>query len=221
MTEYVAHGTIKIAKPLYDLVRDEIAPGTGISADAVWSLLDEVVHKIGPRHRALLERRDALQAQVDQWLTAHRDEAMDPSATAQFLHEIGYLVPEGDDFAVSTANVDPEIATLAGPQLVVPVDNARYALNAANSRWGSLYDALYGTNVIPEEDGAEKGHGYNPARGKRVIEWANAFLDEVAPLAGRAVERRRGNRSRRRQARMHPGRQPHDGAARRREVRRL
>ena len=183
MTEYVAHGTIKIAKPLFDLVRDEIAPGTGVSAEAVWSLLDEVVHKIGPRHRALLERRDALQAQIDQWLVTHRGERVDQAESAQFLHEIGYLVTEGPDFEVTTANVDPEIATLAGPQLVVPVDNARYALNAANARWGSLYDALYGTNVIAEDGGAEKGKGYNPVRGKRVIDWANGFLDEAVPLA--------------------------------------
>jgi malate synthase len=182
MTEYVAHGTIKIAKPLFDLVRDEIAPGTGVSADDTWSLLDEVVHKIGPRHRALLERRDTLQAQIDQWLSARRGKTVDPADSLHFLHEIGYVVPEGPDFEVTTANVDPEIATLAGPQLVVPMDNARYALNAANARWGSLYDALYGTNVIPEDGGADKGKTYNPVRGKRVIEWANDFLDRTAPL---------------------------------------
>ena len=183
MTEYVAHGTIKIAKPLFDLVRDEIAPGTGVSAEATWSLLDEVVHKIGPRHRALLERRNTLQAQIDQWHTVRRGKAVDPADSLRFLHEIGYVVPEGADFEVVTSNVDPEIATLAGPQLVVPMDNARYSLNAANARWGSLYDALYGTNVIPEDEGADRGKTYNPVRGKRVIEWANGFLDRTTPLA--------------------------------------
>jgi malate synthase len=184
MTDYVAHGDLKIAKSLHDLVRDEIAPGTGVTPDAVWSLLDSIVGTLGPRNRALLEKRDALQAKIDAWLTARRGKPLEPTATAAFLREIGYLVPDGPAFEVTTANVDPEIATAAGPQLVVPVDNPRYALNAANARWGSLYDALYGTNVIPEDAGAEKGRGYNPARGERVIAKANAFLDRAVPLAG-------------------------------------
>ena len=184
MTEYVAHGGIKIAKPVHDLVREEIAPGIGIAPETVWTLLDSIVASLGARNRALLEKRDALQAKIDAWLGARRGKPHDSQATAAFLREIGYLVPSGAPFAVTTANVDPEIATVAGPQLVVPVDNARYALNAANARWGSLYDALYGTNVIAETDGAERGHGYNPARGQRVIARANEFLDEAAPLAG-------------------------------------
>ncbi len=184
MTDYVAHGDLKIAKSLHDLVRNEIAPGTGVTPDAVWSLLDSIVGTLGPRNRALLEKRDALQAKIDAWLTARRGKPLEPTATAAFLREIGYLVPDGPAFEVTTANVDPEIATAAGPQLVVPVDNPRYALNAANARWGSLYDALYGTNVIPEDAGAEKGRGYNPARGERVIAKANAFLDRAVPLAG-------------------------------------
>jgi malate synthase len=184
MTSYVAHGGIRIAKPLFDLVRDEIAPGTGVTPEAAWTLLDEIVRTLGPRNRALLEKRDALQAKIDAWLRERRGTALEPRATAAFLREIGYLVPDGPDFEVTTANVDPEIATLAGPQLVVPVDNARYALNAANARWGSLYDALYGTNVIPEDGGADKGTGYNPVRGDRVIAKANEFLDATAPLAG-------------------------------------
>jgi len=184
MTEYVAHGGIKIAKPVHDLVGDEIAPGTGIAPAAVWTLLDAIVATLGPRNRALLEKRDALQAKIDAWLGARRGKPHDSQATASFLREIGYLVPSGAPFAVTTANVDPEVAILAGPQLVVPVDNARYALNAANARWGSLYDALYGTNVIAESDGAEKGRGYNPTRGERVIARANEFLDETVPLAG-------------------------------------
>ncbi len=184
MTEYVTQGGIRIAKPLHDLVRDEIAPDSGVTPDAVWSLLDTLVHTLGPRNRALLAKRDSLQAQIDAWLSARRGTPLEPKTTAAFLHEIGYLVPVGPAFRVGTSNVDAEIATLAGPQLVVPVDNARYALNAANARWGSLYDALYGTNVIPEESGAEKGQDYNPRRGELVIARANEFLDECVPLSG-------------------------------------
>jgi malate synthase len=184
MAEYVAHGGIKIASSLYDLVRNEIAPGTQIAPEAVWNLLDSLVQTLGPRNRALLEKRDALQAQIDAWLATRKGVALDPKGTAAFLREIGYLSPVGADFKVTTANVDPEIASLAGPQLVVPVDNPRYALNAANARWGSLYDALYGTNVIAEDGGADKGKGYNPVRGERVIAKANEFLDQATPLNG-------------------------------------
>jgi malate synthase len=184
MTGYVAHRGIRIAQSLYDLVRDEICPGTGLTPETVWSLLDSLVSTLGPRNRALLARRDDLQAKIDSWLAARRGAAFDAKATGAFLREIGYLVPAGEPFRVTTANVDPEIASLAGPQLVVPVDNPRYALNAANARWGSLYDALYGTDVISEDAGAEKGRGYNPARGERVIARANEFLDEAAPLEG-------------------------------------
>jgi malate synthase len=181
---YVSHGGIKIAQSLYDLVRNEIAPGTGIAPDTVWSLLDGIVRTLGPRNRALLEKRDALQAKIDAWLAARSGTVIEPHAMAAYLREIGYLVPAGPAFKVTTANVDPEIASLAGPQLVVPVDNPRYALNAANARWGSLYDALYGTNVIAEDNGAEKGRGYNPIRGERVIAKANEFLDQAVALAG-------------------------------------
>jgi malate synthase len=185
MTDYISHGGIRIAKPLHDLVRDEIAPDTGIPPEVVWSLLDNVVQTLGPRNRALLEKRDTLQAKIDAWLLARRGRPPAPRESAAFLREIGYLVPEGPAFEVTTANVDPEIATLAGPQLVVPVDNPRYALNAANARWGSLYDALYGSNVIPEDGGADKaGKSYNPKRGERVVARANEFLDSIAPLAG-------------------------------------
>ena len=183
MTDYVAHGGIRIAKSLHDLVRDEIAPGTGVQPDEVWALLDEIVRTLGPRNRALLERRNALQARIDAWLAARRGKPIDPGESRAFLTEIGYIVPAGPAFRVSTANVDPEIGTLAGPQLVVPVDNPRYALNAANARWGSLYDALYGSNVIAEDGGAEKGRGYNPVRGERVIRYTSQFLDEAVPLA--------------------------------------
>ena len=128
MAEYVVHGGIKVAKVLHDLVRDEIAPGTGVAPDAVWTLLDTIVRTLGPRNRALLEKRDGLQAKIDAWLGERRGSTVDPEASSAFLREIGYLVPEGPPFEVTTVNVDPEIATLAGPQLVVPVDNARYAL---------------------------------------------------------------------------------------------
>jgi malate synthase len=183
MTEYVSAGGLKIARSLFELVRDEIAPGTGISTEAVWSLLDELVAVLGPRNRALLAKRDALQAQLDEWLGARRGRPIDGVEYRAFLEQIGYLVPEGPAFTVATANVDLEIGALAGPQLVVPVDKARYALNAANARWGSLYDALYGTDAIPEDGGAERGAGYNPTRGRLVIEYTNRFLDASVPLA--------------------------------------
>jgi malate synthase len=182
MSEYVRTGSINIARPIYDLVTEEIAPGTGIPAETVWTLLEDLVTTLAPRNAELLRKRDALQSQIDEWLLARRAQALDIAEYRDFLEEIGYLVPEGEPFAVSTANVDPEIAGIAGPQLVVPVDKARYALNAANARWGSLYDALYGTDAIPEADGAERGNQYNPTRGARVIAWSNEFLDSCVPL---------------------------------------
>ncbi|MEE4362179.1 MAG: malate synthase G [Pseudomonadales bacterium] len=183
MTEHVQAGGLRVAREIHDLVRDEIAPGTGVAPEQVWEGLAGIVRDLGPRNRALLDVRDALQARVDAWLKETPTAASDPLAQRAFLTEIGYLVPEGEPFQVTTAGVDPEIATLAGPQLVVPVDNARYALNAANARWGSLYDAYYGTDVIPEGPGTEKGSGYNPARGELVIAHANRFLDTTYPLA--------------------------------------
>jgi malate synthase len=183
MTEYVGVGDLKIAKVLVDLVEREIAPGTGITSATVWALLDQIVGELGPRLHALLEKRDSLQARIDDWFVARRGQELDGAAYRRFLEEVGYLAPEGPPFEVTTANFDDEIAVLAGPQLVVPVDKARYALNAANARWGSLYDALYGTNVIPEGPETKKGETYNPTRGKLVIAKANHFLDETVPLA--------------------------------------
>ncbi|PWG62386.1 malate synthase G [Sediminicurvatus halobius] len=182
MTERVEAGGLQVAKPLHDLI-EQALPGTGVDAGTFWSGLASIVRDLGPRNRELLAIRDELQARIDQW---HRDNPgrhHDPSYRS-FLEEIGYLRPEGEDFQVSTRNVDPEIADIGGPQLVVPVNNARYALNAANARWGSLYDALYGTDVIPETGGAEKGASFNPVRAQKVVAWAADFLDRSFPLTG-------------------------------------
>ncbi|WP_457586895.1 malate synthase G [Ensifer canadensis] len=172
---------LKIDAGLHGFLVNEAMPGTGVDAERFFAALSEIVHDLAPKNRALLAKRDDLQAKIDAW---YRDNGApnDLEAYEGFLKEIGYLLPEGPEFSVSTDNVDPEIATIAGPQLVVPVMNARYALNAANARWGSLYDALYGTDAISEDDGAEKGRGYNPKRGAKVIAWARDFLDASAPL---------------------------------------
>ena len=183
MTERVAIGGLQVARCLHDLIQDEIVPGTGIAAESFWRSLAEIVRDLGPKNRALLDRRDRLQARIDAWHAERAAQPVDPAEYRAFLESIGYLLPAGDGFRIETANVDDEIALIAGPQLVVPVDNARYALNAANARWGSLYDALYGTDVIArDEDGPTSG-GFDPARGKRVIAWTHGFLDETAPLA--------------------------------------
>ena len=182
MANRIEVGQLKIDEGLYRLVRDEIAPGTGVEANAFWASLGEIVVDLAPKNRTLLDKRDALQQRIDQWYLSTKGEPVEPNEYEEFLGEIGYLLPEGGDFQATTTDVDPEIAEVSGPQLVVPVDNARYALNAANARWGSLYDALYGTNVISEEDGKEKSGGYNPVRGAAVIAQAETFLDEVVSL---------------------------------------
>ena len=183
MTERVDIGGIQVAKNLYDFVNSQAIPGTGIDPDKFWAEFDKIVNELAPRNRELLAKRDDIQEKMDSWNREHKGQKLDMAEYKAFLKEIDYLVDEPADFNISTTNVDPEIATMAGPQLVVPVMNARFALNAANSRWGSLYDALYGTDAISEEDGAEKGKGYNPVRGAKVIEWARKLLDSSAPLA--------------------------------------
>ena len=182
MPKTVEIAGLRIAEDLYDLVRIEIAPDTGIEPDAFWSSLSRIVHDLGPKNRALLEKRNTLQRQIDSWCLSHRGQPFNVNDYKAFLETIGYVVPEGENFHVATENVDHEIAEVSGPQLVVPLDNARYALNAANARWGSLYDALYGTDVIPEDDRAEKGETYNPVRGAKVIARTEAFLDDAVSL---------------------------------------
>lgn len=184
MSESIEINGLKVAKELYDFVVDEAIPGTGVDAAKFWAGFAQIVSDLAPKNRELLAKRDAFQAKLDAFYKEKRDSGYSQEEYEAFLKEIGYLLPEGGAFTVTTDNVDPEIAVIAGPQLVVPVMNARYALNAANARWGSLYDALYGTDAISDDGGAEKGKAFNPARGAKVIAWAKAFLDESAPLAG-------------------------------------
>ena len=180
---YISVGKLAIAADLHRFVEDKLLAGTGISATHFWAGFDEAVHSLAPRNKELLEKRATLQKQIDDYLIANRNAGIDSDAYQAFLKEIGYIVEEGPAFSINTSRVDDEIATIAGPQLVVPVMNARYALNAANARWGSLYDALYGTDAISDEDGAEKQAGYNPVRGAKVIAKARDFLNEAVPLA--------------------------------------
>ena len=189
---------LRIAPALKIFVEAEALPGTGIDPAGFWAGLAGILARFGPRNRALLDRRDALQARIDAWHKANPARPIDQEAYTAFLRAIGYLVPEPPPFTIATQGVDPEIATIAGPQLVVPVNNARYALNAANARWGSLYDALYGTDAIADEVGAERGSGLQSgARERRGDARASSFLDAAAPLAGAShadVVRLRGAR---------------------------
>ncbi|HMT91681.1 malate synthase G [uncultured Thiothrix sp.] len=181
MTDRIQLGSLQVSTLLHHFVNQQALPGTGVEPTVFWAGLEQIVNNLAPRNRELLAKRDALQAKIDAWHVANKEQ-FDFAKYKAFLQEIGYLLPEGTDFSISTENVDSEIATMAGPQLVVPVMNARFALNAANARWGSLYDALYGTDAIPSTEGAEAGKAYNPVRGAKVIEFARNFLDEAAAL---------------------------------------
>lgn len=180
---YTEKNGLSFDSELLEFLVDEALPGTDVEPEGFFAAFSALVGDLAPENRALLEKRDRLQEKLDAWYKANGAPA-DIARYEAFLREIGYIVPEGSDFAVTTANIDPEVSTVAGPQLVVPVMNARYALNAANARWGSLYDALYGTDAISEEDGAARGKAYNPKRGEKVVAWARAFLDDSVPLAG-------------------------------------
>ena len=185
MTDRTPAHRLRVATPLYHFIDDEVLPGTDVDAAAFWKGFDALVHDLAPKNAALLAERERLQTQIDAWHRANPGPIVNstqPAAYRAFLEKIGYLVPVPAQVRATTKNVDAELARQAGPQLVVPVTNARYALNAANARWGSLYDALYGTDVLPESGGAEKGRGYNPVRGAKVIEYARHVLDRTAPL---------------------------------------
>ena len=182
MTQRVQVNGLQIADTLYQFVAERVIPGSGIENQAFWAALEAILTDLGPKNSALLAHRDELQAKIDTWHRTHAAHPVDQTAYKRFLQEIGYLLPPGEDFQVTTANVDPEIAEVAGPQLVVPVTNARYALNAANARWGSLYDALYGTDVIEETEGAGRGGSFNPTRAARVVDYVMEFLDRTLPL---------------------------------------
>lgn len=183
MKKRVQIAGLDVAAVLYEFVRDSLAPGSGFSAEELWEAFAALVRDLTPANRDLIGARDELQARIDAWHMEHTYRDFDIGKYRAFLESIDYIVPEGQQFTITTANTDPEIAEIAGPQLVVPITNARFALNAANARWGSLYDALYGSDVIEDDGGAEAGRGYNPKRGAKVIRYARNFLDDVAPLA--------------------------------------
>ncbi|MFL6641194.1 MAG: malate synthase G, partial [Paraburkholderia graminis] len=183
MTQMNPRGGLQVAANLDQFVETEALPGTGIDSAAFWSGFDALVHELAPKNRALLAERDRLQTELDNWHRANPGPVRDLRAYRAFLEGIGYIVPAPAGVKATTANVDTEIAEQAGPQLVVPLSNQRYALNAANARWGSLYDALYGTDAIPDTNGAERQKSFNPVRGAAVIAYARKFLDEAAPLA--------------------------------------
>src|SRR5471032_2587472 len=176
------HG-LKVSPALYSFIEDEVLPGSSVEPDKFWAGFAALAVRLMPQNRALLATRDRLQTAIDGWHKDNPARPVDALDYTAFLREIGYLQPEGADFQIGTSNVDPEIATVAGPQLVVPLTNARFALNAANARWGSLYDALYGTDAISQDGELAAGKGYNPKRGEKVIAFARDFLDRAVPLA--------------------------------------
>ena len=178
----IKKGNLTIDSVLFEFVNTEVVPGTDIDAEDFWKKFDLAVHELAPINKDLIEKREIIQKKIDGWHLANKSKKLNKNEYITFLKSINYIVKEREDFQISTQNVDEEIAKIAGPQLVVPIDNARYALNAANARWGSLYDALYGTDVISDTGGAIKGDSYNPARGEKVIEYAKNFLDKTFPL---------------------------------------
>jgi malate synthase len=183
MSERITHGSLKVSQELDNFLTDELLPGLDISPDAFWESFERVLDEFGPRNKELLAKRTEIQKTIDNWHISKKGSPHNHDEYVNFLKEIGYLLEEGDDFEITTQNVDEEIALVAGAQLVVPIMNARFSLNATNARWGSLYDALYGTDMISEEEGAEKSGPYNPVRGNKVIEFSKNFLDESVPLS--------------------------------------
>ncbi|MFT5706124.1 MAG: malate synthase [Oceanospirillaceae bacterium] len=183
MSQKTAVGNLQVSTELFNFINEEALPGTGINATEFWSKTDQMIHDLMPKNAELLEKRELIQSQIDQWHLSNRDAGFDFPSYKSFLKEIGYLQAEGADFAITSANVDSEMASMAGPQLVVPVMNARFAINAANARWGSLYDALYGSDIIDDEDGSAAGSQYNSLRGDKTISYARDFLDQAIPLA--------------------------------------
>src|ERR1700685_490408 len=186
MTDRTQAAGLRVATDLYRFIEDEALPAAGITVTgpAFWEGVAQIIADLTPVNRDLLRRRDELQASIDSWHRSNAGQPHDAAGYRAFLEEIGYLVPSPGPFQIGTDGVDPEIASIAGPQLVVPVTNARFAINAANARWGSLYDAFYGTDAIPETDGATRQGAYNPVRGQRVIDTVRDFLDQAVPLAG-------------------------------------
>ncbi len=183
MTERSQYGNLQVAKQLEKLLAEEILPGLNISDEEFWDSFNHIVEEFVPRNKSLVKDREDLQKQIDQWHLDRRGQKHNHEEYKTFLKEIGYWVEGAEDFQITTSEVDPEISEIAGPQLVVPVMNARFSLNAANARWGSLYDALYGTDMISEEGGAERGGAYNPVRGDKVIEFSKSLLNETIPLS--------------------------------------
>ena len=180
--EYIEIKNIKIAKPLYDLVDQEIIPDTGISSDKFWTAFGSIVNDLEPDNRLLLNKRSEIQENINSWHNNQKTNKFNIEEYKTFLKSIGYLAPDAPDFQITTTNVDEEISSIAGPQLVVPVDNARFAINAANARWWSLYDSLYGTDIISEENNGEKGTSYNPHRGAKVVAYCSILLDSIFGL---------------------------------------
>ena len=176
--KFISKNELKINQTLFNFINEEVLPGTDIKQDDFWKRFAKVVHELAPINKKLIEKREKIQKQIDDWHLSNSKEKFDKNKYTQFLKSISYIVDEGDSFKIDTTNVDEEIAKIAGPQLVVPVDNARYALNAANARWGSLYDSLYGTDVIP----GEKGNSFNKDRAEKVIAYVRNFLDEIFSL---------------------------------------